>query len=58
MLEKVVIKVDEEVLQQHIMCAESALLDDLLVHGVEMIIGTEERLSARDKEDPRQCFSV
>ncbi len=51
MLEKVVIKVDEEVLQQHIMCAESALLDDLLVHGVEMIIGTEERLSARDKED-------
>lgn len=51
MLKKVVIKVDEEILQQNIVCEESRLPDDLRVHGVEMIVGAEGELSAKDREN-------
>lgn len=38
MLKKVILWIDETVLQQNIFCVESALPDDLRAHGVEIVV--------------------
>lgn len=39
MLKKVILQLEEDILQQKLLCGESMLLDDLREHGVELVIG-------------------
>ncbi|MDE7257695.1 MAG: GNAT family N-acetyltransferase, partial [Lachnospiraceae bacterium] len=39
MLKKVILLIEEDVLQQKVLCGENILLDDLREHGVELVIG-------------------
>lgn len=48
MLKKVVIKVDENILQKNILRGGSGLLDDLREHSVEIAVGTEGELPDKD----------
>lgn len=52
MLEKVVLRVEEKVLQEKILCGESVLYDDLREHGVTITFGMYgDRLSENDESD-------
>ncbi|MDE6844144.1 MAG: GNAT family N-acetyltransferase [Lachnospiraceae bacterium] len=42
MLEKVVLLIEENILQKKVLCGESILLDDLRGHGVGIVIGARE----------------
>ncbi len=42
MLERVILLIEENILQDKVLCVESVLLDDLRKHGVEIGIGTNE----------------
>lgn len=42
MLKKVILLIEENILQKKILCGENALLDDLRKHGVGIVIGTCE----------------
>lgn len=42
MLKKVILQIEEDVLQKKLLCGESILLDDLREHGVELVIGQRQ----------------
>ena len=48
MLEKVILLIEENILQKKVLCGESVLPDDLRDHGVKIVIGTCERLLPGD----------
>lgn len=50
MLKKVVLLIDEEILQKRVLCGESILLDDLREHEVEISIGTGPHGNHSDRE--------
>lgn len=43
MLRKVILLIKENILQNHLLCGESILLDDLQQHGIEVNIGEEKQ---------------
>ena len=48
MLEKVILLIEENILQKKVLCGESVLPDDLRDHGVKIVIGTCEGLLPGD----------
>lgn len=48
MLEKVILLIEENILQKKVLCGESVLPDDLRDHGVKIVIGMCERLLPGD----------
>lgn len=51
MLKKVILLIEENILQEKILCGENILIDDLRKHGVGIVIGTYESQFPRNAGD-------
>lgn len=58
MLRKVILSIKENILQHHLLCGESILLDDLQQHGIEVDIGTEKQDTHLSDEERIQPDTV
>ena len=60
MLKKVILLIEEDIMQQKVLCGESILPDDLREHGVEIVIGQRQSvvLDIEAEENTAACNST
>lgn len=60
MLKKVILLIEEDILQQKVLCGESILPDDLREHGVELVSGQEQStvVDIEAEENAATCNST
>lgn len=58
MLRKVILLIKENILQNHLLCGKTILLDDLQQHGIEVKIGTEKQDTHPSDEERIQPDTV
>lgn len=55
MLKKVILQIEEDILQQKLLCGKSILLDDLREHGVALVIEQSKGAGSQAEESAAAC---
>lgn len=58
MLKKVILQIEEDILQQKLLCGKSILLDDLREHGVALVIEQRRGVGSQAEESVAACNST